>query len=302
MRLARQSLASAFTLLALAALPGHAQQLMGIITGSATDSSGSILQGASVKATDNGTGLVRSTQTGEDGKFRFLLLPVGNYRIEASHAGFKGFRRDGIVVEADRSLDVTIALEVGSVVEVVEVTAGTPLLEPNTSSLGSVIDKQKVDELPLNGRNPMGLANLIPTVRGIGFFGGQVLSSWRMAAVSIGGGSALHNDFMVDGIATTKVGSSGAQVYPTIESTQEFKILTNAMSAEFGRTAGGIVSVITRSGTNEYHGNLFEYLRNDKLNANEFFSNKAGRQRPSLRWNQFGGSLGGPIVRNRLFF
>lgn len=302
MRLARQSLASAFTLLAITALPGHAQQLMGTITGSATDSSGSILQGASVKATDNGTGLVRSTQTGEDGKFRFLLLPVGNYRIEASHAGFKGFRRDGIVVEADRSLDVTIALEVGSVVEVVEVTAGTPLLEPNTSSLGSVIDKQKVDELPLNGRNPMGLANLIPTVRGIGFFGGQVLSSWRMAAVSIGGGSALHNDFMVDGIATTKVGSSGAQVYPTIESTQEFKILTNAMSAEFGRTAGGIVSVITRSGTNEYHGNLFEYLRNDKLNANEFFSNKAGRQRPSLRWNQFGGSLGGPIVRNRLFF
>lgn len=302
MRSTRQLLATAFTLLALTALPGHAQQLMGTITGSATDSSGSILQGASVKATDNGTGLVRSTQTGEDGKFRFLLLPVGNYRIEASQAGFKGFRRDGIIVEADRSLDVTIALEVGSVVEVVEVTAGTPLLEPNTSSLGSVIDKQKVDDLPLNGRNPMGLANLIPTVRGIGFFGGQVLSSWRMAAVSIGGGSALHNDFMVDGIATTKVGSSGAQVYPTIESTQEFKILTNAMSAEFGRTAGGVVSVITRSGTNEYHGNLFEYLRNDKLNANEFFSNKAGRQRPTLRWNQFGGSLGGPIVRNRLFF
>ncbi len=302
MKSTRQPLATAFTLLALTALPGYAQQLMGTITGSATDSSGSILQGASIKATDNGTGLVRTTQTGEDGKFRFLLLPVGNYRIEASHAGFKGFRRDGIAVEADRSLDVTIALEVGSVVEVVEVTAGTPLLEPNTSSLGSVIDKQKVDDLPLNGRNPMGLANLIPTVRGVGYFGGQVLSSWRMAAVSIGGGSALHNDFMVDGIATTKVGSSGAQVYPTIESTQEFKILTNSMSAEFGRTAGGIVSVITRSGTNEYHGNLFEYLRNDKLNANEFFSNKAGRQRPSLRWNQFGGSLGGPIVRNRLFF
>jgi hypothetical protein len=222
--------------------------------------------------------------------------------VEASHAGFRGFRRDGIQVEADRSLDVSVTLEVGSVVEVVEVKGGTPLLEPNTSSLGSVIDNQKVQDLPLNGRNPMGLANLVPTVRGVGYFGGQVLSSWRMAAVSIGGGSALHNDFMVDGIATTKVGSSGAQVYPTIESTQEFKILTNAMSAEFGRTAGGVVSVITRSGTNDYHGNLFEYLRNDKLNANEYFSNKAGRARPTLRWNQFGGSMGGPVIKNRLFF
>lgn len=294
-----------YSLAALLAVSGPAarsQQLMGTITGSTTDSSGSVLAGAAIKATDTGTGLVRTVQTDEDGKFRFLLLPVGNYRLEASHAGFKGFRRDGIVVEADRSLDVSISLEIGSVVEVVEVKGGTPLLEPNTSSLGSVIDKQKVDDLPLNGRNPMGLANLVPTVRGVGYFGGQVLSSWRMAAVSIGGGSALHNDFMVDGIATTKVGSSGAQVYPTIESTQEFKILTNAMSAEFGRTAGGVVSVITRSGTNEFHGNLFEYLRNDKFNANEFFSNKAGRQRPSLRWNQFGGSLGGPIVKNRLFF
>lgn len=288
--------------LLLAASLGNAQQLTGTITGTVTDSSGALLPGAPVKVTETGTGLVRTAQADEGAQFRFLLLPVGTYRVEASLEGFKSFRRDGIVVEADRSLAVAIALEVGSVAEVVEVTGGTPLLEPNTSSLGTVMDKQKVDDLPLNGRNPMGLANLVPTVRGIGYFGGQVLSSWRMAAVSIGGGSPMHNDFLVDGIAATKIGSAGAQVYPTVESTQEFKILTNAMSAEFGRTGGGIVSVVTRSGTNEFHGNLFEYLRNDNFNANEFFSNKSGAKRPSLAYNQFGGSLGGPVIKNKVFF
>ena len=299
-------LASAvFTLAAMAVLfrsPVQAQQLTGTITGSVTDSSGSAAAGAQIKLLEVNTGLIRTTPANEAGNFRFLLLPAGVYRVDVTLQGFKAVRRDGIIIEADRSLAVPVVLEVGSVAEVIEVTAGTPLLEPNTSSLGTVMDKQKVDDLPLNGRNPMGLANLVPTVRGIGFFGGQVLSSWRMAAVSIGGGSPLHNDFLVDGIAATKIGSSGAQVYPTVESTQEFKILTNAMSAEFGRTGGGIVSVVTKSGTNAFHGNLFEYVRNDNFNANEFFSNKAGRTRPSLAWNQFGGSLGGPIKRNKLFF
>ena len=279
-----------------------AQQVTGTITGSVSDPSGATIVGAEVRLTETNTGLVRESQTNEQGNFRFLLLPVGVYALETNSPGFKGFRRDRIVVEADRSLSVPVILELGAVTEVVEVVGSTPLLEPNTSALGTVMDKMKVDDLPLNGRNPMGLANLVPTVRGIGYFGGQVLSSWRLSAVSIGGGPPLHNGFSVDGIEATKAFTSGTQNFPTVESTQEFKILTNAMSAEFGRTAGGIVSVVTKSGTNEFHGNLFEYLRNDNLNANDFFSNKAGRGRPALAWNQFGGSVGGPVVRDRLFF
>jgi hypothetical protein len=286
----------------LFAVSAYPQATTGTITGAVTDTTGAAVPGVKVTVTEANTGLVRTATSDESGNFRFLVLPIGNYRLDAGSEGFKAFRRDGIVIEADRSLAVPVRMEVGSLVEVVEVVGGTPLLEPNTSSLGTVMDRQKVEDLPLNGRNPMGLANLVPTVRGIGYFGGQVLSSWRMAAVSIGGGSPLHNDFMVDGIAATKLSSAGSQVYPTVESTQEFKILTNAMSAEFGRTGGGIVSVVTKSGTNSFHGNLFEYVRNDNFNANEFFSNRAGRQRPSLAWNQFGGSVGGPIVRNRLFF
>jgi outer membrane receptor protein involved in Fe transport len=289
-------------LLLVATVTVLSQQVTGTITGSVTDSSGAAIPAVQVRLSSPATGMQRTIATGEDGDFRFLLVPPGNYTVEVSHQGFKAVRRDGIIVEADRSLAVPISLEVGAVAEVVEVRGGTPLLEPNTSSLGTVMDSRKVEELPLNGRNPLGLANLIPTVRGIGYFGGQVLSSWRLAAVSIGGGPPLANGFLVDGIASEKVTVAGTQTFLSIDSTQEFKVLTNAISAEFGRTAGGIISLVSKGGTNEFHGNLFEFLRNDNLNANDFFSNKAGRARGALTYNQFGGTIGGPIKRDKLFF
>ncbi|MBS1828265.1 MAG: TonB-dependent receptor [Acidobacteria bacterium] len=289
-------------LLLLSASSAGAQQIYGTVTGTVTDSSGAAVAGVQVRLSNTGTGLQRTSVSGEDGDFRFLVVQPGAYTVDVQHQGFKAFRREGIVVEADRSLAVPVRLDVGAVSEVVEVQGGTPLLEPNTSSLGTVMDQRKVEELPLNGRNPLGLANLIPTVRGIGYFGGQVLSSWRLAAVSIGGGPPLANGFLVDGIASEKVTVAGTQTFLSIDSTQEFKVLTNAMSAEFGRTAGGIISIVSKGGTNEFHGNLFEFLRNDNLNANDFFSNKAGRPLGALAYNQFGGTLGGPIKRDRLFF
>ena len=280
----------------------HAQQVTGTITGAVTDTSGAAVGGVEVRLSSAQTGLSRSVKSEQSGGFRFLLLQPGIYSLQASLAGFKAVRRDSIVVEADRSIAVPVSLEVGAVTEVVEVTGGTPLLEPNTSSLGTVMDSRKVSELPLNGRNPLGLANLIPTVRGIGFFGGQVLSSWRLAAVSIGGGPPLANGFLVDGIASEKLTIAGSQTFLSIDATQEFKVLTNAMSAEFGRTAGGIISLVSKSGTNVFHGNLFEFLRNDNLNANDFFANRAGRRVAPLAYNQFGGTLGGPVKKNKIFF
>lgn len=286
-------------------LPGGAawaQSITGSVTGEVRDPSGAAVAGAEVRLTNNGTGVSQRTTSDEAGLFRFLLLPPGNYRIEVSGAGFKTFRRDGLVVEVDRSLSVPVALAIGEVTETVEVVAGTPLLEPNTSSLGTVMDRRKVEDLPLNGRNPMGLANLIPTVRGIGFFGGQLLSTWRMGQVTIAGGGPLANGFMIDGIANEKMTDFSAMTFLTVDATQEFKVLTNAMSAEFGRSGGGIISVVSRSGTNQFHGSLFNYLRNEKLNANELFANAAGRARPEVKVNQFGGTLGGPVRRDRLFF
>ena len=294
--------ALSLALLALWAGSVYPQQVTGTVTGTVADASGAGVPGAQVRLIHPGTGLQRSSAADQDGNFRFLVLPPGAYTIDVSHAGFKAFRREGIIVEADRSLAVPVRLDVGAVTEVVEVQGGTPLLEPNTSSLGTVMDQRKIEELPLNGRNPLGLANLIPTVRGIGYFGGQVLSSWRLAAVSIGGGPPLANGILVDGIASEKITVAGTQTFLSIDSTQEFKVLTNVVSAEFGRTAGGIISIVSRGGTNEFHGNLFEFLRNDNLNANEFFANKAGRPRGSLAYNQFGGTIGGPVKRDRLFF
>jgi outer membrane receptor protein involved in Fe transport len=286
----------------LAAAYVLAQSTTGSVTGLVQDPSGASIAGAQLKLTNIQAGVVRQSISDNAGNFRFLQVAPGIYTLQAASPGFKVLRREGIIVEADRSLAVPVTLEVGGVTEVVEVSAGTPLLEPNTSSLGTVMDSRKVDELPLNGRNPLGLANLIPTVKGIGFFGGMVLSSWRLAAVSIGGGPPLSNGVQVDGIASDKMFTSGTQTFLTIDSTQEFKVLSNSMSAEFGRTAGGIISIVSKSGTNEYHGNLFEFLRNSALNANDFFANAAGRVRPTLVWNQFGGSIGGPIQRDKLFF
>lgn len=286
----------------LFAVAASGQSITGSVTGVVRDPSGAAVAGAEVRLTNVGTGITQRTTSDETGGYRFLLLPSGSYRIEVSRSGFKTFRRDGIIVEVDRSLAVPVTLEIGEVTETVEVVAGTPLLEPNTSSLGTVMDQRKVEDLPLNGRNPMGLANLIPTVRGIGYFGGQLLSTWRMGQVTIAGGGPLANGFMIDGIANEKMTDFSAMTFLSVDATQEFKVLTNAMSAEFGRSGGGIISVVSKSGTNQFRGNLFNYLRNDKLNANELFANAAGRPRGVVKVNQFGGTLGGPVRRDKLFF
>jgi outer membrane receptor protein involved in Fe transport len=278
------------------------QQITGAVTGTVTDPAGAPVSAAQVKLTNNGTSAVANTTSDAAGNFQFLLLPPGNYSLQVSNAGFKSFVREGIVVEVDRSLAVPVSLQLGQVSETIEVQGGADLLEPNTSSLGTVMEEKKVVDLPLNGRNPMGLANLIPTVKGIGYFGGQVLSSWRLAAVSIGGGQPLTNGFLVDGIANDKMVDSGPMTFLTVDSTQEFKVQTNGMSAEFGRTSGGVISMITKSGTNTFHGSLFEFLRNEDLNANDFFANKAGRAIAPDKVNQFGGTFAGPLKRDKLFF
>ncbi len=183
----------------------RAQQITGSVTGTITDPAGSAVVDAAVKLSNTGTGAVQTAATDSEGNFRFLLLPPGVYSLNVTGSGFKSVIRDGLIVEVDRSLAVPISMQMGQVSETVEVSGQSPLLEPNSASLGTVMETRKVEELPLNGRNPMGLANLIPTVKGIGYFGGQVLSSWRLAAVSIGGGQPLTNGFLVDGIANDKM-------------------------------------------------------------------------------------------------
>jgi hypothetical protein len=280
-----------------------AQTITGSVTGSVIDSSGAIVVGAKITLTNTGTSETQNMPSDTQGNFRFLLLPPGTYVLEVSNTGFKTFRRDGIIVEADRSLAVPVSLVVGQATETVEVVEGTPLLEPNTSEVGTTVDQQKIMDLPLNARNPMGLANLVPGVKGVGYFGNQVLTSWRVGSINIGGGQALTSAFLLDGVANDKMGdASGANTFLTTDSTGEFKVVTNSMSAEYGRTTGGVISVISKSGQNAYHGSIFDYLQNTALNANNFFNNAAGTPLPPVHQNQFGGSLGGRIIRDKLFF
>src|SRR5579871_31282 len=287
----------------LGSFPASAQVITGSITGSVVDASDSVVVGAKVTLTNNGTSQTQATPSDASGNFRFLLLPPGKYSIEGSLAGFKTFKREGIIVEADRSLGVPITLSVGEATQTVEVVGGTPLLEPNNSEVGTTVDSQKVMELPLNARDPMGLANLVPTVKGVGYFGGQILTSWRIGAVNIGGGQSLTNAYLMDGVPNDKMGdASGPNTFLTTDSTGEFKVITNGMSAEYGRTTGGVISAISKSGQNEYHGTAFDYLQNTALNANNFFANAAGQQLAPVHQNQFGGSASGRIVRDRIFF
>ena len=170
--------------------PAFAQEITGSVTGSVADASGAVIVGAKVALTNTGTSKTDTTVSDASGNFKFFLLPPANYTVEASMTGFKTFRREGIIVEADRSLGVPITLSLGQATETVEVVGGTPLLDPNTSEVGTTVTNQYVMELPLNARNPMGLTNLVPTAKGVGYFGGQILTSWRVGSVNIGGGQA----------------------------------------------------------------------------------------------------------------
>ena len=184
MKFSVRSFAYIFLALFFSVCLSLAQQITGSVTGTVTDPGGAAVSGASVKLNNTGTDAAQTVTADAEGNFRFLLLPPGNYSVQVSAPGFKSYTRTGIVVEVDRSIAVPVSLQIGQVNETVEVSGASPLLEPNTSSLGTVMEEKKVLDLPLNGRNPMGLANLIPTVKGIGYFGGQCspVGAWRRSA------------------------------------------------------------------------------------------------------------------------
>ena len=277
-------------------------QTTGSVIGTVTDTSGAVVVGATLKLANDSTGTNLTVQSDTNGNYRFLQLPTGTYVLEVNSQGFKGFRRPGLIVESNSSLAVPVALTVGQVTETVEVSAGAALLEANTSQIGTVVDQQKFADLPLLSRNPMGLANLVPGVRGLGNVAGPITGSFGQN-IDIGGAPTVTNGFLLDGVPNDSIGDRpGAVTFLTLDATQEFKILTSSMPAEFGRSGGGVVSVISKSGTNEFHGSVFEYIRNTVFKANDFFSNTVGAQVPPVHINQFGGVLGGPIVKNKLFF
>lgn len=274
------------------------------LTGSVTDPTGAAIAGATAVLVNEATNLELSTQTDSEGRYTFGALRPGSYRLKVSAPGFKQYLSSGLVLQVNQAARVDVQLSVGEVTEQVEVTAASPVLETESSARGAVIDRTKIIELPLNGRDYNQLALLSPGVlaptprlQSIGFRG----------AFNVNGNRVFNNAFQLDGVDNTSYSNSfrglNVQVVqPSIEALQEFKIQTNAYSAEFGRSSGALINAVTRSGTNELHGSLYEFHRNDNLDASNFFANRAGLGKPFRLRNQFGGALGGPIVRDKTFF
>lgn len=293
----------------LLAAQGTTAQIVGRIT----DPSGSAIPGAAIKLTNVENGSLREAQTNESGSYTFPLLQPGNYRLTITKEGFRPVSRTGIALAVDQVVRIDQELELGTVTQEVVVTSAAPLLESETSAIGQVVDSSKIQSIPLNGRSAFRLVQLTPGLiaspASNGQFGDIPVNTNQDSTFSINGGRQMSNEIHIDGVPSTTGQFNTITTIPSIEATQEFKVQSNSLSAEWGRFSGGVVNVSTRSGTNEYHGSVYEYLRNDVFDANEFFNKGAGRDTPPFRMNQFGGAVGGPLSlgriydgRNRTFF
>jgi outer membrane receptor protein involved in Fe transport len=286
-----------FVILAATAV---AQLDTGSIVGVVRDKSGAVLTGADVKVTDTKTGRVYEVKTGGAGEYEVPGLPAGPYQVEASHPGFKTGIVSGIVLYATDRRSADVSLAVGSASEQVTVTADTTTVNTQTSETGASIDSNKVTNLPLNGRDFTALIALVPGAVTTGGFGQNSLGGYETTFAGVNvlldGADATRIDVNA---TSTQLGRQESRISrASVDSIEEFKVMSSTYSAEYGRSSGDIVNVITKSGGNTYHGNLFEYFRNDAMDANNFFAT----QTTPLHLNQFGGNLGGPISKNKLFF
>jgi hypothetical protein len=307
----RLFLCSAFALLSLTALSLYAQTTFGTIVGTVTDPSGAAIANAPVVLTNLGTNDKRTATTNADGLYQFVNLPPAQYSVEVSQTGFSKVVRSPVTVQTESTTTINLALKVGDVSQTVEVSAQTPLLQTETSSLGQVIDQRKTNEIPLNGRNPMNLVALVPSVvpQGQAMQNPNGTNPFAWGNFQIGGGMANQAMVWLDGSPVNAAYINLTALVPTQDSLQEFKVATNNLSPEYGRFAGGVVNFTTKSGTNDLHGTAWEYLRNKELNANTFFNNMNGTPTGAFTQNQFGFNLGGPVYipklydgRNKTFF
>jgi hypothetical protein len=279
-------------------------QATGAITGLATDESGAVVPGVTIEVTNQETGQVRAAVTAADGFYTVPLLHPGRYEVKATLSGFRTTIRQGIAVVVNETARADVSMQVGQLEDRVTVTAQTPLVETTNATLGVVIDRQKVVDLPLNGRNFTQLGTLIPgVVAPPAALGGQDGNATPGGFGNVTGGFTVNgqrnqsNNFLLDGASNNDSFNTGFVLRPPPDAIQEFKILTHSYDAEYGRNAGSVVNVVTKSGTNDWHGSVWEFNRDDSLQAKNYFATT----KPALKQNQYGGAAGGPIVRNRAF-
>jgi outer membrane receptor protein involved in Fe transport len=274
------------------------QVLTGTISGTVTDPSGAVVPGAAVTIVNEGTGVtVWRGVTNESGVYRAPSLPVGRHKVIVELSGFKREEVTGINLTVDERAAVNVALQLGAVdVSITLDSENVARLATESSSLGNTIDTAQVQNLPLPSRN---ILNLLSLTAGIS--SGGDATSINASQLSINGSRTVNSEFTVNGLSVVSGSTGGVQTLPPTDAIREVRVLTSAYSAEYGRTSGGTVNVITDSGTNQYHGALYEYFRNEDLNANNFFNNVLGKRRSQDRYNLFGGKLGGPLQIPKLY-
>src|SRR5271166_2385176 len=285
----------------LAALVSAQSPTTGQITGVVKDASGAVVSGAKVTLTST-AGVQRATTSDGTGHYAFSLLPPGSYRVETAKAGFSTATAEGVVVRITEITTLDMPLAIASQKAVVEVASDTPLLETESPARGTVIEEQQIRQLPLPTRNFQQLLTLTPGTSG------PVQSSSELgrgaAPIYVNGSRSTSNSVVINGTDANSIGTGSTPnlAVPATDSLDEFIVQTSQYDASQGRVAGGIIAAVTKSGTNNIHGNVYEFFRNDALNANSYFLNKAGVQRPPYQRNQFGGTLGGPVIKDRMWF
>jgi Carboxypeptidase regulatory-like domain len=293
--LVHRSLTASLILLVAFASPGRAQQFTGTIQGIVQDATGAVVPGAEVSVINVGTNEVRHVTTDRGGAYVAPQLKPGIYRVVVELNGFKTATVDQIKLDVQQIRGVDVRLDIGGTSESVMVVATAAPVEKVSSTVSQTIENKRIVDLPLNGRNPFSLVNLSP---------GVIPAPGSSPFIS--GGRNATSEVTIDGISNVNVENNVSildlNYTPSVDAVQEFSVQTNAVSAEFGRLGGGVINLITKSGTNQFHGTAFEFLRDSALDANNFFSNRASIPLGSFRRNQFGGNIGGPVRRGGTFF
>jgi hypothetical protein len=301
----------ALALLLLSAKPLLAQMDTGSILGTVSDQSGAVVAGAKVTLTNEGTGISLTTVTGSDGGYKFSPVRIGTYKIDVVNQGFQTTTTSGVAVDIGANVVQNFTLRPGSISQSIEVSAAPPLLQSQSAAVGQVVDSQSVNDLPLNGRNFTFLAQL---AAGVNTPQADTRGNASTGAFAANGLRPAQNNYLLDGIDNNSdtvdfLNGTNFVVLPPVDAIQEFKVQTSDFSAEFGRSGAAVLNATMKSGTNDFHGSVWEFFRNDKLDAADFFENAGGIPKGELRQNQFGLTAGGPVIipkvidgRNKLFF